>query len=288
MQEPMRIKHKSRSPTRETGLPTRRKDYSHPLLKMQRSVGNRAMLQMRNSLETIQTKLSLGQPNDIYEEEADTVARRVVSQISRTDGSFGNPAQEPSQQVQMLQRQEEEQPDEEEKEEDEELVQPSRIEQLQRQVEEEEEEEEESPAVVQPRLLDHIQRQEEEPWALPKRTETNHSEKNTSSKIPHSLENKVQSARHSGEPMDRSLRTKMENGFGYDFSQVNIHTDSVSDHISRQLNAEAFTIKDDIFFRNGRFNPTSTQGQDLLAHELTHVVQQGAASSRDTNTIDSI
>ena len=68
--------------------------------------------------------------------------------------------------------------------------------------------------------------------------------------------------------------------------QVHIHNDSASDNLSRQLSAEAFTLKNDIFFRSGRYDPASTKGQNLLAHELTHVVQQGAAPSHQANADD--
>jgi hypothetical protein len=76
----------------------------------------------------------------------------------------------------------------------------------------------------------------------------------------------------------------MESSFGYDFSQVNIHNGSAADSLASQLNAEAFTLKNDIFFRGGRYDPESSTGQDLLAHELTHVVQQNAAPRSEAVT----
>ncbi|MDF1515867.1 MAG: DUF4157 domain-containing protein, partial [Anaerolineae bacterium] len=151
-------------------------------------------------------------------------------------------------------------------EEEEEMLQPRQSEQIQRQEEEEE---------MQPRLSDEVQRQEEEEYAMTSQSDQSHL---NSGPLSESVENQVQRARQGGDALDTNTRSKMEGGFGYDFNNVQIHNDSTADNVSKQLNAEAFTLNNDIFFRSGRYNPTSTQGQDLLAHELTHVVQQGAAT----------
>jgi hypothetical protein len=66
----------------------------------------------------------------------------------------------------------------------------------------------------------------------------------------------------------------MENAFGADFGGVRVHTDSTSDTMNRAIQARAFTTGKDVFFRQGEYNPSSRNGQELLAHELTHVVQQ--------------
>jgi hypothetical protein len=78
----------------------------------------------------------------------------------------------------------------------------------------------------------------------------------------------------------------MEQVFGTDFSGVKIHHDGESDALNRSLQARAFTVGNDVFFSQGAYNPTSSNGQKLLAHELTHVVQQnGTASSPQTKLI---
>lgn len=89
------------------------------------------------------------------------------------------------------------------------------------------------------------------------------------------IERSIQNARGSGEGLDSSVRRSMEKAFGTDFGAVRIHTGSESDHLNRALNARAFTTGQDIFFRDGEYSPRSSAGQQLLAHELTHVVQQG-------------
>jgi hypothetical protein len=69
----------------------------------------------------------------------------------------------------------------------------------------------------------------------------------------------------------------MEQAFGADFSSVSVHTDSEANELNQELSAKAFTIGQDIFFRDGEYSPGSGSGQNLIAHELTHVVQQVGA-----------
>lgn len=89
------------------------------------------------------------------------------------------------------------------------------------------------------------------------------------------LERSIQSVRGGGQPLAAAVRKPLEQHFGADFSQVKIHTDGRADTLNRSLQARAFTTGQDLFFRAGEYNPQSTAGQQLLAHELTHVIQQG-------------
>ena len=77
-----------------------------------------------------------------------------------------------------------------------------------------------------------------------------------------------------GRPLDDSVRNLMESHFGEDFSDVRVHTDSRADDSARSLHAQAYTVGTDIAFRSGNYSPDSQTGQRMLAHELTHVVQQ--------------
>lgn len=77
-----------------------------------------------------------------------------------------------------------------------------------------------------------------------------------------------------GQPLDKSIRQTMEAQFGYDFGQVRIHTDRQADESARAINSVAYTVGHDIAFTGGKYSPTSPDGKRLLAHELTHVVQQ--------------
>ncbi|MFM7600894.1 MAG: DUF4157 domain-containing protein, partial [Pseudanabaena sp.] len=92
------------------------------------------------------------------------------------------------------------------------------------------------------------------------------------------LESSIQSARGSGQSLDANLQAKMGQVMGADFSGIRVHTDSQSDQLNKSIQAKAFTTGQDVFFRQGAYNPSSTSGQELIAHELTHVVQQGGAS----------
>jgi Domain of unknown function (DUF4157) len=96
------------------------------------------------------------------------------------------------------------------------------------------------------------------------------------------IESGIQAQHGSGHNMDPITQTAMESSFGADFSSVKIHTDSTAVQMSRDLNAHAFTIGTDIFFNEGRYQPQTKWGAGLLAHELTHVVQQGGAVQNKT------
>jgi hypothetical protein len=88
------------------------------------------------------------------------------------------------------------------------------------------------------------------------------------------IERSIDQARGGGHGMDHGTRARMESAFGADFSGVRIHTDARADGLSQSLSARAFTTRRDVFFRQGEYNPGSSSGRELLAHELTHVVQQ--------------
>jgi len=75
-------------------------------------------------------------------------------------------------------------------------------------------------------------------------------------------------------PMPANVQTFFERRFGQDFSHVRVHTDEGAVAQAEALGAKAFTIGNDIFFSHGRYQPGTTAGGRLLAHELTHVVQQ--------------
>jgi hypothetical protein len=80
--------------------------------------------------------------------------------------------------------------------------------------------------------------------------------------------------RSPGQPLDPATRGFMERRFGYDFSRVRVHADADAAKCAATIKARAFTSGQDIFFRQGEYKPSSQVGQELLAHELTHVVQQ--------------
>lgn len=86
----------------------------------------------------------------------------------------------------------------------------------------------------------------------------------------------VPPTRGAGRPLPSSFRGAMERSFGADFGGVRVHTDARAHAVNRSLRARAFTRGQDLFFRQGQYEPGSTAGRELIAHELTHVVQQRA------------
>jgi hypothetical protein len=95
------------------------------------------------------------------------------------------------------------------------------------------------------------------------------------SAAPGHIENQINSSRGGGNVMENGPRNFMENRFGADFSNIKIHTGPQAVQMSRELNAQAFTVGNDIYFNEGKYSPNSANGQHLLAHELTHTIQQG-------------
>jgi hypothetical protein len=94
------------------------------------------------------------------------------------------------------------------------------------------------------------------------------------------VENQLETARGGGAPMHPDVRAEMEQGFGADFSSVKIHSSAQDARLSRDLGAQAFTHGSDIYMGEGKFNPGTTAGKRLLAHELTHVIQQTGGEAR--------
>jgi hypothetical protein len=84
---------------------------------------------------------------------------------------------------------------------------------------------------------------------------------------------------NSGQPLDSSTRSFMEGRFGHDFGNVRVHLDARAAASARSVNALAYTVGSDIVFRAGAFAPDGSSGRQLLAHELTHVVQQSDAGT---------
>ncbi|NEO83832.1 MAG: DUF4157 domain-containing protein [Spirulina sp. SIO3F2] len=151
----------------------------------------------------LQAKLSIGQPNDKYEQEADRVARDVVQRLHTPIINAAEPG----------------------------------------------------PTI---NLKSYVQR----------------SSALTGGEASSELESSINRAKGGGQALDAGLQQSMGNAMGADFSNVQVHTDSTSDQLNQSIQARAFTTGSDVFFKKGEYNPGSKGGQELIAHELTHVVQQ--------------
>jgi hypothetical protein len=93
------------------------------------------------------------------------------------------------------------------------------------------------------------------------------------------VESAISSQRGAGSPLNTSARTRIGSAFGDSFSDVRIHDDTAADSLARSVEARAFTVGADVFFAQGQYQPGTASGDQLLAHELTHVVQQRGAST---------
>lgn len=206
--------------------------------------GNQAMQRLLQG-GTIQPKLKINPPGDKYEQEADRVADQVMRmpepQVQRqVDGEDEEETIQTKsatdQNTSLIQRK---------------CAECQQDEPLQRQKTDEQDDEDE---ILQPkRSLDSVP------------------------SVASTISAKISNLRHSkGQPLPQSVRAFMEPRFGHDFSNVRTHTNSQATALSHQINARAFTVGQHIFFNQSEFQPTTTAGQELLAHELTHTLQQGS------------
>jgi hypothetical protein len=96
--------------------------------------------------------------------------------------------------------------------------------------------------------------------------------------VSEGLTQQIKASNGGGTEMDSATRSFMESRFGVDFSSVKIHSGNDAVKMCQELNAQAFTVDNSIYFNSSQYNPQSERGKHLLAHELTHTVQQGNGS----------
>lgn len=112
--------------------------------------------------------------------------------------------------------------------------------------------------------------------------------------VSQQMERQLAHLQGGGRQMPEDLRNMMEKGFGHDFSQVRLHTDGKAADMSSSIHAKAFTHGNDIYFNRGQFAPETAEGQHLVAHELTHVIQGNGRVARqgedtqDTNYVEKV
>jgi hypothetical protein len=275
---------------------------AHPLLTLQRQVGNAQvsrMLAQREEMpeeEEVQARRDPALQREEMPEEEEVQARRDPALQreeapeeeevqARRDPALQREAAEEEEEVQAqrdpaLQR--EEMPEEEEVQaqrdpalqreaaEEEEEVQAQRDPALQREAAEEEEE-------VQAQRDPALQREAAEEEEIQAKPEVGMA----GGPISEGLASRINAQRGGGSSLDENTRTQMENNFGTSFADVRVHTGSEAQQLNRSVGAKAFTTGNDIFFGpNG--NPTD---QGLLAHELTHVVQQRSMNHSGPMTV---
>jgi hypothetical protein len=137
--------------------------------------------------------------------------------------------------------------------------------------------------VIQKQAEEDIQTKEEEE-IQEKEDETLQKQSTSAGDDGSGIESQLSDSKGGGSPMSSETQSEMESGFGADFSGVRVHNDSNAVQMNQELGSQAFTNGNDIYFNEGKYNPDSDSGKHLLAHELTHTVQQGASPNNSVQT----
>jgi uncharacterized protein DUF4157 len=233
------------------------------VVQLQRYLGNQAVqrlmkegkLQLSGSHDVLQAKLTVTPAGDQYEQEADRVAQQVVQGTGTESAQRAGEEDELQMKRDTVQRAEEE----------DEL-------QMKRDTVQRAEEEDELQM-----KRDVVQREDEGGELEEEEVQMKRDDPGDGFDVEGDLEQTIQSQRGGGQALPGQAKGFFENGFGHDFSDVRVHADKDSDALNQSLSARAFTVGSDIFFRSGEYDPSGQAGKELIAHELTHVVQQGAA-----------
>lgn len=204
----------------------------------------------------VQPKLTVNKPGDLYEQEADAVAERVVSNLSSKSSVFTqNHLSSANPTIGALKTSFIQNPSS------------SNISNIQTKCAEcEAEEKNELEEKIQKKPLTEFSLQaKEDPSFQPE--------------VSNNISNELRSSSNKGNSIPKKVKAEMEDGFGRDFSQVRVHTDYAAQSMSKNLGAQAFTYGANIYFNTGKFETQSQNGKKLLAHELTHVLQQREISN---------
>jgi Domain of unknown function (DUF4157) len=204
------------------------------IIQLQQTIGNQAVQMIMRSNDrndskktSIQARLKISHPGDVYEQEADRVAEQVMRMSDSVHVDFAT----------------------------------SREERIDRKC-----------------SMCEMKKEGEEENRKKKRINISRKSSTTSNpQVSDELTSEIGNVRtSSSSALDNNTQEFMESRFGYDFSNVRIHTDEKAAESAQSVNASAYTIGQDIIFGRGRYSPRTYEGRRLLAHELTHVLQQGS------------
>lgn len=221
-------------------------------------------VQRKEAAPFFQAKLTVGEPGDSFEKEADAVANDVVSRSQPAQGSIQRKNISRIQRLATSDADEKSSTDEERMRRDKEIQTKPEIQRVNGGPQEEQEKEK-----VQ---MKRAEEEKDEVGGLSV-AQTKPDGAGAGVASPQ-LSSRIESSAGRGQALPAGVREGMSASIGHDFSDVNIHTDQQAAAMNRELNAQAFTHGKDIYFNNGKYNPGTTEGKKLLAHELTHVVQQ--------------
>ena len=195
----------------------------------------------------IQPKLTIGQPNDKYEIEADTMADKVVQRLSDPTSV------EPTSNVVQTKCATCDQEEKLQKKEEKDIL----------------ETEEEIHTKISTADTSTPPDDEGNIQTKPRATQR---------EALSDLQSRLSSSKGKGSPLSADIKSSMGSAFGVNFSEVRVHTDSSAVQMNKDLGAQAFTNGNDIYFNEGKYNTSSNSGKHLLAHELTHTIQQKGSS----------
>lgn len=213
----------------------------HPIIRLQRTLGNQAVARMLNS-QKVQSSMTFGEPDDRYEPEADCVSEQLMRMTSaKPEDAFS------------LNR----------------AASRSTVNITCDDCEEKIRRTTESPGQL-----------EEENFEEEDRTIRAKEFTGRSPTVSLETDGWIRGLHGRGQPLPRKIRDSMGLRFGHDFDGVQVHSYRDAALKARSLGARAFTYGQDIVFDSGQYAPHTGAGQRLLAHELTHVVQQGGAPAR--------
>jgi hypothetical protein len=245
----------------------------------------------------IQAKLSVSSPDDPQEKEADAVANQVMrmpEQVAMPEKKEAEKVQTKTEKEEQVQAKEEEKQEEVQAK----LLAPAMA--VQRKCNNCAQQEK-----MQAKLFRMIQRSEAASYSLAATTTADTSadydiDRKALSVYPHNIiqrsgrappqtsipfEQNLSSSKGGGSALPSNTLQFMESRFGADFSGVRIHTGSYAENLSSNIHAQAFTHGNDIYFNSGKYAPHTEAGGTLLAHELTHTLQQGASKSAASTTV---
>lgn len=208
----------------------------------------------------VQTKLSVNKPGDKFEKEADTMADKVVrmpAPLVKDDKMLASPTSGKIQKAELK----------------DEKVQKAEM----------KDEKVQKAEVKEEKIQKAEVKDEKVQKAEAKDEKLQRKETAVSGGMTGATQSAIQGQKTGGTPISNDVRSYMEPRFGADFSNVRIHNDQDSASLNNQLSARAFTYQNHIFFSRDQYQPGTGEGKQLLAHELTHTIQQGHSSQHTDN-----
>jgi hypothetical protein len=239
----------------------------------------------RGAAPSVQTKMTVNKPGDKFEQEADKMADKVMRMPSPPAPIKEEKLQkaEPKEKLQKAEddKLQKAEPEEKlQKAEDDKLQKAEPKEKLQK-AEDDKLQKAEPEEKIQKAEDNKLQKAEsEEKLQKQEQAELQRKASPGSPAVNANIQSSIQNKITGGQPLASETRSYMEPRFSADFSNVRIHSDPEAASLSNQLSARAFTYQNHIFFSRDQYQPGTSRGKELLAHELTHTIQQGHAVQR--------